>query len=191
MPRQTDTRSRILEIAQPLLQQRGFNGFSYRHLAEALGIKTAAVHYHFPSKTDLGVELAAELRRGFQAWAADVDARIKSPSARLDAFFEMHRHFLEEEVASPFGVLEAEYGSLPDRMRHGVRSLASEVHGWVARTLRQGLDAGELAFPGDADDQAIVLGATVQGALYLARAFGPDHYHSAISQLKRLMEPAT
>ena len=87
-----------------------------------------------------------------------------------------------------FGVLEAEYSSLPDRMRHGVRSLASEIHGWVARTLRQGLDSGELAFLGDADNQAIVVGATVQGALYLARAFGPDHYHAAISQLKQLME---
>ena len=189
MPRQTDTRSRILEIAQPLLQRRSFNGFSYRHLADALGIKTAAVHYHFPSKTDLGVELAAELRRGFQRWAADVDSRIPSPRDRLNAFFEMHRHFLDEEVASPFGVLEAEYSSLPDRMRHGVRSLASEIHGWVARTLRQGLDSGELAFLGDADNQAIVVGATVQGALYLARAFGPDHYHAAISQLKQLMEP--
>ncbi len=190
MPRQTNTRARILEVAQPLLQRHGFNGFSYRHLAEALDIKTAAVHYHFPSKTDLGVELAADLRRGFQGWAADVDARIVSPRARLDAFFEMHRIFLDDEAASPFGVLEAEYGSLPERMRHGVRSLASEIHGWVARTLRQGLDSGELAFPGDADNQAIVLGATVQGALQLARAFGPDHYHAAISQLKQLMEPS-
>ena len=189
MPRATDTRSRILEVAQPLLQQRGFNGFSYRHLADALGIKTAAVHYHFPSKTDLGVELAAELRRGFQRWAADVDARIPSPRERLDAFFDMHRQFLDEEVASPLGVLEAEYSSLPARMQHGVRSLASEIHGWLARTLRQGLDSGELAFAGDADDQAIVLGATVRGALHLARAFGPDHYHAAISQLKQLMEP--
>jgi TetR/AcrR family transcriptional repressor of nem operon len=190
MPRQTDTRLRILEIAQPLLQRHGFNGFSYRHLAEELGIKTAAVHYHFPSKADLGVELAAELRRGFQRWAADVDACIPSPRERLNAFFEMHRRFLDEQVASPFGVLEAEYGSLPDRMRHGVRSLASEIHGWLARTLRQGLDSGELAFAGDADDQAIVVGATVQGALHLARAFGPDHYQAALSQLERLMEPA-
>jgi len=190
VPRATDTRSRILEIAQPLLQRRGFNGFSYRHLADALGIKTAAVHYHFPSKTDLGVELAAELRRGFQRWAADVDARIPSPRERLDAFFDMHRQFLDEEVASPLGVLEAAYSSLPARMQYGVRSLASEIHGWLARTLRQGLDNDELAFAGDADDQAIVLGATVRGALHLARAFGPDHYHAAISQLKQLMEPA-
>jgi TetR/AcrR family transcriptional repressor of nem operon len=189
MPRLTDTRSRILETAQPLLQRRGFNGFSYRNLADGLGIKTAAVHYHFPSKTDLGVELAAELRRGFQRWAADVDARIPSPRERLDAFFDMHRQFLDEQAASPLGVLEAEYSSLPDRMRQGVRSLASEIHGWLARTLRQGLDSDELAFAGDADDQAIVLGATVRGALHLARAFGPDHYHAAISQLKHLMEP--
>jgi TetR/AcrR family transcriptional repressor of nem operon len=190
MPRQSDTRERIIELALPLLQRRGFNGFSYRHLSEALGIKTAAVHYHFRSKADLGIALAADLRRGFQKWAAEIDARLASPRERLDAFFEMHTRFLHDEVASPFGVLEAEYGSLPDGMRQEVRSLASEIHGWVARTLRQGLDAGELLFSGDADDQAIVLGATVQGALHLARAFGPGHYHAAITQLKRLIEPS-
>jgi AcrR family transcriptional regulator len=190
MPRQSDTRERIIELAVPLLQRRGFQGFSYRHLAEGLGIRTAAVHYHFPSKADLGVALAADLRRGFQNWAAEIDARLASPRERLDAFFEMHRRFLHDEVASPFGVLEAEYGALPNGMRQEVRSLASEIHGWLARTLRQGVEAGELFFSGDADDQAIVLGATVQGALHLARAFGPGHYHAAIAQLKRLIEPS-
>lgn len=189
MPRHSDTRERIIELALPLLQRRGFNGFSYRHLSEALGIKTAAVHYHFSSKVDLGVALAVDLRRNFQKWAAEIDARLPSARERLDAFFEMHTRFLDDEVVSPFGVLEAEYGSLPDPMRQEVRSLASEIHGWVARTLRQGLDAGELVFRGDADDQAIVLGATVQGALRLARALGPRHYHAAIAQLKRLIEP--
>jgi TetR/AcrR family transcriptional repressor of nem operon len=190
MPRRSDTRQRILELALPLLQQRGFHGFSYRHLSEALGIKTAAVHYHFPGKADLGVALAADLRRSFQTWAAEIDARLASPRERLDAFFEMHEQFLHDEVASPFGVLEAEYASLPHGMRQEVRDLASEIHGWVARTLRQGGEAGEFFFSGKADDQAIVLGATVQGALHLARAFGPGHYHAAIAQLKRLIEPS-
>lgn len=190
MPRQSGTRKRIIQLALRLLQQRGFRGFSYRQLSEALGIKTAAVHYHFRCKADLGIALAADLRRGFQKWAAEIEARLASPRERLDAFFEMHARFLDDEVASPFGVLEAEYGCLPDGMRQEVRSLAKEIHGWVARTLRQGLDADELSFGGDADDQAIVLGATVQGALHLARAFGPGHYHAAVAQLKRLVEPA-
>ena len=74
MPRRTDTRSRILDVAEDLLQDRGFNGFSYKDVAGALGIRNAAVHYHFPAKADLGVELverartdvdrAAVLRRG-------------------------------------------------------------------------------------------------------------------------------
>ncbi len=190
MPRLSNPKERIIELALSLLERRGFGGFSYRHLSEALGIKPAAVHYHFPSKADLGVALAADLRRGFEKWAAQTDARLASPRERLDAFFEMHTRFLRDEVASPFGVLEAEYGSLPDGMRQEVRSLASEIHAWLARTLRQGLDAGEFGFSGNADDQAIVLGATVQGALHMARAFGPGHYHAAIAQLKRLIEPS-
>ena len=99
----------------------------------------------------------------------------------------MHTGFLGKNSASHFGVLEAEYGSLPDRMRSEVRSLAGEIHGWIARTLRQGIESRELAFDGEPDDQALVVGATVQGAILIARVFGPDRYMAAISQLKELM----
>ena len=46
-----DTREQIVDTALQLLMQRGVNGFSYRDISEPLGIKNAAVHYHFPSKT--------------------------------------------------------------------------------------------------------------------------------------------
>ena len=53
MNQTTSTRESIIETAHRLLLQRGMNGFSYRDIAEPLGVKNAAVHYHFPSKMDL------------------------------------------------------------------------------------------------------------------------------------------
>lgn len=44
----------IIEAAQELAQTRGYNGFSYQDIAERVGIRTASIHYHFPSKGDLG-----------------------------------------------------------------------------------------------------------------------------------------
>jgi len=50
----SDTAERILDIAQDLIQRRGFNAFSYHDIAAPMGIRKASIHYHFPSKADLG-----------------------------------------------------------------------------------------------------------------------------------------
>ena len=49
------TATRILDVAEGLVQARGFNGFSYADVAsQEVGITKAALHYHFPGKADLG-----------------------------------------------------------------------------------------------------------------------------------------
>ena len=52
-----NTAELILDAAQVLVQEVGFNGFSYAHIAEKVGIRTASIHYHFPNKEDLGEAL--------------------------------------------------------------------------------------------------------------------------------------
>jgi TetR/AcrR family transcriptional repressor of nem operon len=61
-----DSRKRILDLAEELLLTRGFNAFSYQHISTAMGVRNAAIHYHFPKKSDLGVELIQRYRRRFQ-----------------------------------------------------------------------------------------------------------------------------
>jgi len=45
----------ILDLAETLIQTRGYSAFSYQDIADSLGIRKASIHYHFPSKTDLGI----------------------------------------------------------------------------------------------------------------------------------------
>ena len=63
MARLSDTRERIIDKAADLLMRHGYNGFSYRDISTHLGVKNAAVHYHFPSKADLGMALVEEYQR--------------------------------------------------------------------------------------------------------------------------------
>jgi len=50
----SDTRTRILDLAEGLTQAKGFKGFSYLDLAEEIGIKNSSIHYHFKAKSGRG-----------------------------------------------------------------------------------------------------------------------------------------
>jgi TetR/AcrR family transcriptional repressor of nem operon len=47
----------ILDVAEQLAQTKGYNGFSYADIALQLGVTKASLHYHFPSKAELGCTL--------------------------------------------------------------------------------------------------------------------------------------
>ncbi len=42
-----DTAQRALDVAERLVQVRGFNGVSYADVAAEIGVTKAALHYHF------------------------------------------------------------------------------------------------------------------------------------------------
>lgn len=183
-----DTRAEILRTAGRLLQSRGFNGFSYGHIAEALGIKPAAVHYHFPSKADLGVALIQRFRARYQTWMDD--AEHLAPQERLQGFIGIYRRFLDDGLkACPAGVIQAEYDAVPEEVQREVRALVVEIQRWLASVLEHGRATGHFSFAGSAEDKAALVGATVQGALQVARTLGKGHFEAAIRQVLLELKP--
>jgi TetR/AcrR family transcriptional regulator, transcriptional repressor for nem operon len=53
----SDMKAAILDAAERRMQSGGFGGFSFREIAEDVGIKSSSVHYHFPAKEDLAAEV--------------------------------------------------------------------------------------------------------------------------------------
>jgi TetR/AcrR family transcriptional regulator len=51
--RPTDTRERVLQVAQALFAERGYRGTSLRDIAKRIGIKAPSLLHHFPSKQQL------------------------------------------------------------------------------------------------------------------------------------------
>lgn len=182
MARSGDTKDEILRTASRLLLERGFNAFSYGHIAEALGVKPAAIHYHFPSKTDLGVALVERFRSRYQLWMED--AETLAPWEQLRGFFGIYRRFLDEGRVCPGGALQAEYGGIPPEMQAAVKKMLGEVHHWLAGVLERGREGGAFRFAGPAESKAAVIGAAVQGALQTARTLGKDHFHATVAQLE-------
>ncbi|SQC98107.1 transcriptional regulator [Escherichia coli] len=61
------THDSLIELTDTLIQQNGYQGFSYADLAKTLGIRKASIHYHFQTKTDLGIAYCEYKKAGFLA----------------------------------------------------------------------------------------------------------------------------
>ncbi len=69
----------ILDAAERFARTVGYNGFSFRDIAAEIGIKSASVHYHFPTKGDLGAALARRYAdRFFERLGAASDIAVPS-----------------------------------------------------------------------------------------------------------------
>src|ERR1043165_7567954 len=77
-----DTRTAIMDAAQELIQRRGANAMSYQDISEAVGIRKASIHHHFPTKDDLiaaVIERHADYAYGLmdEMFASKLDAAAK------------------------------------------------------------------------------------------------------------------
>jgi TetR/AcrR family transcriptional repressor of nem operon len=72
----SSVREQLLEHASVLMRRRGYNGFSYRDLAELVGVKTSSIHYYFPSKDDLVLEVVRQYRQTSVARLAAIDTSL-------------------------------------------------------------------------------------------------------------------
>jgi TetR/AcrR family transcriptional regulator, transcriptional repressor for nem operon len=107
----------ILDVAEALAQTRGYNGFSYADIAVKLGVTKASLHYHFPSKAELGQALIERYRRLFGAALEAIDQQIPDPRRKLRRYVDLYISVLSNERMCLCGMLAAEYATLPAPMQ--------------------------------------------------------------------------
>src|SRR3954453_14307547 len=100
-----DTAQRTLDIAERLVQTRGFNGFSYADVAEALKVTKASLHYHFPSKAELGARLIERYERNFLEALAAIDAAAKDARDKLRRYAALYEGVLRDNRMCLCGML--------------------------------------------------------------------------------------
>ena len=182
-----DTKTEILDLAENLLLDRGFNGFSYANISSVLNIKNAAIHYYFPTKADLGSAIIQRARERFANWTQDERMAGKPPAEKLEAFFRRYLRFLEAgQQVCLGGALETDFKTLPTEMQVETRKFASDILVWMEGVLEEGREKRIFSFPGEAKDQAILILSSLQGALQMTRAVGSSCLHLAMAQIRRL-----
>lgn len=178
------TANRILDAAEVLAQTRGFNGFSYAHIAEQLGITKASLHYHFRSKAELGEALITRYANQFASALAEIDSSGVDARNKLSAYAELYSGVLAAGRMCLCGMLAAEYETLPAAMAEAIVRFFDANHAWLTNVLAQGRARGTLAFEGDPDDSAQAILAGLEGALLIARPYqDPARFDAAANRL--------
>lgn len=179
----SDTVRRLLDLAERFVMQRGYHAFSYHHLAEELGIKPAAVHYHFRTKPDLVVAVLDRYRARFRRWAvARADA---PPRERLADYLQLSRDIVAAERVCALGMMATQFGTVPEEVQERTSGLQHEIFGWVATLLEDGRREGVFRFDGPASARAAELACTVLGAQQLGRIRGPLAFEEVAEQVPR------
>src|ERR1700689_2226422 len=143
-----DTATQILDVAERLVQVRGFNGFSYADVAAELKITKAALHYHFAGKAELGDALVARYAARFADALAQVEERADDASTRLDAYADLYLDVLRDQRMCLCGMMAAEYETLPTSMQDAVVRFFDDNERWLTRVLEQGREDGIFTFTG-------------------------------------------
>jgi TetR/AcrR family transcriptional repressor of nem operon len=190
--RTNDTASRILDIAERLVQSRGFNGFSYADVASELGISKASLHYHFAGKAELGEALIRRYAARFAEALDQIGRRGGSAPAKLDAYAQLYADVLRQERMCLCGMLAADYDTLPQPMRDAVIRFFDDNEAWLTAVLEQGDQEGSLHLSGSAREAAQAIVGGLEGAMLIARPYrDARRFQSAAARLLQSLASAS
>lgn len=182
-----DTRTKILNAAQDLIQRRGLNAMSFQDLSDAVGIRKASVHHHFATKAEMVHALLERYQIEFQNAVCKVLDSKASGKTKLKRYCNLFLQTLEEgehDKGCLCGMLVAELYSLEKEEAALVRKFFRSNIDSLQAIIDQGVADGTLS----ANSSPHIVLATLEGGLLTARCDGgPQKFAMMIGQLLKLL----
>ena len=183
----SETAEQILDLAETLIQTRGYSAFSYQDIADSLGIRKASIHYHFPSKADLGVAVVDRyIVRFGEALSSIADDQSQSSMSMLDFYAQPYLQFASTpDRVCLSGALAGEMMALPPKVRERVDHFFRTHQAWLTKILERGVARGEFELPAPAPKVARFVFGALQGALLVKRTTDdPSQLNDVIAVMK-------
>ncbi len=165
-----ETREAIMAVARTTAQAHGYGGLSFRELAKSVGIKSASVHHHFPTKGDLGAALARRYCEDARATLDGIWTKTPDAPRRFRHYTDVFRRALANGNRMCLcGFMAAEYDDLPEAVKIEVKAFADLNVAWLAKVLSA---AGTAGPPAMLKQRAHAVFAAISGAQLAARSRG-------------------
>lgn len=166
----TDTKTQILYVAEELTKQRGFDGFSYRDVSAAVGVKTSSIHYYYPTKGDLAEALIERYVNRFVAVLTRLSNEPLDGFGRVKKLFEILVDVSgRQKNLCLCGMLSADVYGVTTRAKTMLDGFFSRFEEWLSGTIQQGIVDGSIHRDLRSKSLAAEIVALVEGGMLLAR----------------------
>jgi TetR/AcrR family transcriptional repressor of nem operon len=168
----SDTRTKILDVAEDLVQRVGLNAMSYKDISEAVGIRKASIHHHFPKKENLVDGLLERCAVNYgNNYLRIVDGKGQAPEKlrKLAAVFE---NGLSNNKLCLVGSISTNRNTLQDSSCHILQSTIENTVSIFAAVFQQGRQEESLTFTGTENATAFAFLSLLVGAQTIARSHG-------------------
>jgi AcrR family transcriptional regulator len=145
-----EVRARVFAALRELLYERGFDAVTLAGVAAAAGVGRTSIYNHFPDRQAL---LVAFVEHEADRYVADLEralAGAATPTERLAVFARLQLHRLAEFHLPPGQGLA---GALDPEAYRRIAAHADPIGDRLARIVREGIEAGEMA----AEDPAVLV----------------------------------
>jgi TetR/AcrR family transcriptional repressor of nem operon len=190
--KQIDTKTRILDVAQDLIQRLGVNGMSYKDISDEIGIRKASVHTHFPKKDDLLVTLLDRYNDLFLSVVDSIVASEESPEVKLRRYCGLYEATLssgEQDKACLYAMVGAELVSLNHPLVERVQAFYRNNEARLVDILTEGQQMGDFRFVGDPKVLAALMFSVLEGGMLVARVQGGAHqFRNVVEQLLTMVK---
>jgi len=166
----SDTVEKILASAEKQARIGGYNGFSFREIAKEIGIKSASIHYHFPTKADLATELTKRYTQHFEAMFSEISKNNQTLHSKLQAYANLFYEAAKTKGSMCLcGLFTAEIDILPDTVSDELKAFFQSHEKWLTAQLVE----HNTPITKDQTHQKLArqIIANMEGAMLLSRAF--------------------
>lgn len=175
------TREAIIEQADLLIRDKGYNAFSYYDLSKTIGIKNASIHYHFPSKSDLGVAVIQKHLQGLAELKQQ--SKAQGPREQLEAFFSIYDQAKRKQKICLVGALATDFHTIDGQVQAQLKILADQILNWVTDILTQGQNEGLFHFKVEVRTKAILIISNMLATVQLIRLTHADDFERVKSAI--------
>ncbi len=161
------TREEIIDTADMFIRDRGYNAFSFNDISKTIGIKSASIHYHFPTKSDLGVSVIKEHIRKFDILKNELAG--KSPKKKLEGFFSIYSQIKSEDKVCLVGSLATDFNTIDENVKEQLILFSDQILDWVTEILKEGKGMHVFNFQMPARTKAIMIISNMLAIVQLSR----------------------
>ncbi len=162
------TKEKALKEGRSLLQQHGYNGFSFQDIADKLNIKKPSLYDHYASKEELVIAIINDYSKRFDLWTQSL--QDNSPIERVRKVFDVFYSFTSDKCKiCPILALSTDFQGVARHIKKEMKIFVDKWLDWLEEQIREGQELGQIRRDMNPEMLAAFIYSQAMGSQFQAR----------------------